>query len=88
MSQNQFYGWYDDPSQAVDQPTYDPPHVAPCPFCGCKLTSDDIRTHSIMYIGGYANRSYYYRTHRTCAEKHGNQTMDGFIFDMIKRNGD
>ena len=82
-----FYGWFDDASQRV--PSFDPPHDAPCPFCGTKISADDVRTHSLMYQGEYAPRSYFYRTHRTCDEKAPTQTsMDGFILDMIARNGD
>lgn len=90
MPDNAFYGWYDDATQAKDRPTYDPPHNAPCPFCGCAIDEEnDVRTHSLMYVGEYAARSYFYRTHRTCAEKDPTHTaMDGFILDMIARNGD
>lgn len=83
---NVFYGWYDDSDQG--EPTYEPPRDAPCPFCGFPVHGDDVRTHSLMYRGEYAARSYFYRTHRTCAETdktHG--AMDGFILDMIKRAG-
>jgi hypothetical protein len=84
-----FYGFYEDASQAPDQPTYDPPHDAPCPFCGGKITADDVRTHSLMYAAAsYAKRAYYYRTHRTCSIKHEPLTMDDFILEMIARNGD
>lgn len=91
MSDNQFYGWYDDATQ--DKPTYEPPRDAPCPFCGCKVTPDDVGTTNIMYQGQYAARSYFYRMHRTCREKDrvANPTgngMDDFIFAMIERNGD
>jgi hypothetical protein len=84
---NQFYGWFDDASQTT--PTYDPPHDAPCLFCGLQLRADDVRTHSLMFQDAYGPRSYFYRTHRTCAERDPTHTaMDGFIFDMISRNGD
>ena len=84
---NSFYGWLDDPAQG--QPTYEPPRDAPCPFCGFKIHALNVRTHCLMYSGQYAARSYFYRTHRTCAEKdETNTAMDGFILDMIKRNGD
>jgi hypothetical protein len=84
---NVFYGWLDDPTQSV--PSYDPPHNAPCPFCGLPVHADDVRTHCVMYQGQYAARSYFYRTHRTCAEKDPTHTaMDGFVLDMIARNGD
>lgn len=84
---NIFYGWFDDPTQ--DVPSYDPPHDAPCPFCGFKVSSDDVRTHSLMYQGQYAARSYFYRTHRTCDENDPTHTsMDDMILEMIGRNGD
>ena len=89
MADQTFYGWYDDATQARDNPTYDPPHDAPCLFCGFPISADDVRTHSTFYVGQYAARSYFYRTHRTCAENDPTHTaMDGFILDMIQRNGD
>lgn len=85
---NQFYGYYDDPDQPMEKPSYDPPHDAPCPYCGRSITPDDVRTHSLMYAGPmYAKRSYFYRTHRTCDEA-SDKGMDGFILDMVERNGD
>jgi len=88
--QQTFYGWFDDASQANNEPSYDPPHNAPCPYCGFAIGPGDVRTHSLMYQGKqYAKRSYFYRTHRTCAEKDQTQTaVDGFILEMIERNGD
>jgi hypothetical protein len=89
MTENSFYGWYDDASQPSDSPTFDPPHHAPCPFCGTSIHAEDVRTHSLMSVEGYAKRSYFYRTHRTCADADPTGLgMDDFIFDMIKRNGD
>ena len=87
--QNQFYGWYDDATQAATEPTYDPPHDGPCLFCGEKITEDDVRTHSLMMAGAvYAKRCYFYRTHRSCAVKYEHAPMDGFVFDLVNRNGD
>jgi hypothetical protein len=84
---NKIYGWFDDPGQ--EKASCDPPHDAPCLFCGFAITPDDVRTHNIMYQGQYAARSYFYRTHRTCAEKDPTHTqMDGFVFAMIERNKD
>ena len=84
---NAFYGWFDDTDQS--NPSYEPPRDAPCLFCGAAINGDDVRTHSLMYRGQYAARSYFYRTHRTCAEEHSvHVPMDGFILDMIARNGD
>lgn len=86
MNDNTFYGWFDDATQTT--PSYDPPHNAPCPFCGKAVHAEDVRTTSLMYQGQYAARSYFYRTHRTCSEAHKSTRMDDFIFDMIARNGD
>jgi hypothetical protein len=101
MSGNVFYGWFDE---GETEPTYDPPRGAPCPFCGFGIGKDDVRTHNLLYADGitakddgeivavqkpYAARSYFYRTHRTCAETDPTHTaMDDFILDMIRRNGD
>jgi len=86
-SENTFYGWFDDADQTV--PSYEPPRDAPCLFCGTEIRADDVRTHSLFHQGDYAARSYFYRTHQTCAERdHTNTAMDGFVIDMIARNGD
>lgn len=88
-TEQHFYGWFDDASQ--EEPTYSPPLGSPCPLCGKNIVvfSDDVRTHSLMYQGQYAKRSYFYRTHRGCAERDATKTAaDGFILDMIARNGD
>lgn len=89
MAQQIFYGYFEDAS-ANAKPEYDPPHDAPCPFCGAPITPDDVSTHSLMYASDeYAKRSYFYRTHKTCSAQDPTHTaMDGFILDMITRNGD
>jgi hypothetical protein len=75
-------GFYDRPDQPVDQPTYNPPLDAPCPFCDMPLTMEDMRTIALMYVNevlgkemgeivgveGGGARSYFYRVHRTCHE--------------------
>lgn len=78
---NDLYGWYESPTQPVDQPNYDPPHDAPCPYCGNPCTSDDVRTHSIMAMEG-ATRSYFWRTHRTCDEN-ASEGQQQSIFDGV-----
>jgi hypothetical protein len=84
---NVLYGWFDDPNQA--EPSYDPPRDAPCLFCASPIHAGDVRTHSLMYRRQYAARSYFYRTHRTCAERDRTRTaIDGFVLQMIERNGD
>ena len=62
MEENRIYGWFDDPTQTV--PSHDPPHDAPCLFCGEAIIPDDVRTHSLTPTEGYAKRSYFYRTHQ------------------------
>lgn len=85
-----FYGWFDDAAQT--EASYSPPLGGPCPLCGKTMLvmEQDVRTHSLMYQGKvYGKRSYFYRTHKTCAEKDPTHTAaDGFILDLIARNGD
>lgn len=83
---NRIYGWFDDASQKA---TSEPPLDAICLYCGHSINPDDVRTHNIMYPGQYAARGYFYRTHRTCDERDGTGTgADGWVLDMIARNGD
>lgn len=88
--QQLFYGWFDDADQ--QEPSYNPPLGGPCPLCGRHMVvmEQDVRTHSLMYQGKvYGKRSYFYRTHKTCAEKDPTHTAaDGFILELIARNGD
>lgn len=82
-----FYGWFENAQDTV--PAYEPPRDAPCPYCGMPVHAEDVRSHCLMYAApSYAKRSYFYRTHRSCDEKHGSHSMDGFVLDMIARNGD
>jgi len=84
---NVVYGWFDDPGQI--QPTYDPPRDAPCLYCAHPIHADDVCTHSISFVGEYAARSYFYRTHRSCADTDQTRTaLDGFVIGLIQRNGD
>lgn len=83
-----FYGWYDDAEQTPDRPSYDPPHDGPCLFCGRPLRPDDVRTISMLASEGYARRSYFYRVHQTCDDRHPDDPMDDAIWAMIARNGD
>lgn len=79
---NETYGWFDE---AIGEPVYDPPHNAPCLYCGVPLSADDVRTHSIMSAMG-AERSYFYRTHRTCddvASDDQKQAIMGGVLDRI-----
>lgn len=89
MAEQQFYGWYDDANQRPDQPTHNPPFDGPCLWCGSAIDPEnDVRTYSISPVEGYARRSYFYRIHRTCDDRHTPASMDDFIFGMIERNGD
>jgi hypothetical protein len=79
---NETYGWFDD---AIGEPAYDPPHDAPCLYCGLRLTPCDVRTHSVMAQYG-AERSYFYRTHRMCDEaatEVQKQAIMGGVLDRI-----
>lgn len=89
MAEQIFYGYFEDASPDA-KPVYDPPLGAPCPFCGKPITIDDVRTHSLMYTAqSYAKRSYFYRTHRSCAVTDATHTArDDFILNMIRFNGD
>ncbi len=82
-----FYGICEEGTEGS---VYDPPHDAPCPFCGKAIIPTDVKTHSLMWAGQtYARRSYFYRTHSSCAGRDPTHTaMDDFILDMITRNGD
>lgn len=85
MSDQFIYGWFDDASQT--KPSVNPPLDAICPLCGAPVTPDDVRTHSLMPLG-YAPRSYFYRTHRTCDEAPHALSADDVVLQMIERNGD
>lgn len=92
MTAQMFYGWFEDASQARDQPTVDAPHDGPCLYCGKAIDAEnDVRSFSIMPLT-YARRSYFYRTHRTCDEANKAVphpvNLDDVIFAMIARNGD
>lgn len=66
---NNLYGWFDGTNHA---PTYDPPHDAPCPYCGEALRVNNVRTHSHVSENDFVNkdkghaRCYFFRTHITC----------------------
>lgn len=87
---NLIYGWYDDEDQPKEHPTSAPPLDATCPLCGHAITMDDMRTHSIMSLSDprHLRRSYFYRTHRTCAEAAPETAADDIVLAMIARNGD
>ena len=87
-AEQNFYGYFED--AASEMPDYDPPRHGPCPFCGRPITADDVRRHCLMFSSpSYAKRSYFYRTHRSCAETDPTHTaMDHFVLNMIERNGD
>jgi hypothetical protein len=58
-------GYFANAAQTI--PEFDPPHDAPCLICEKPLSPDDVRTISVMDAEG-AQRSYFYRVHRTCHE--------------------
>lgn len=60
---DEIIGYFDSADQA--EPIFDPMFEAACPYCGNKISPEDVRTHSIMGAD-HPTRSYFYRTHRTC----------------------
>lgn len=83
------YGWYDSPDQPCEKPSFDPGMDSACPHCGRLLYIQDVRTHSFVDPG--AMRAYFYRTHRSCAERADQVETDGVfraVLDRIKHNGD
>lgn len=85
------WGWFDDADQTDG--SYEPPHDAPCPYCLAPITAADVRTTNLMWASdAYAQRSYFYRMHRTCSDKARADgkpdEMDGRILDAIAKAGD
>jgi hypothetical protein len=82
------YGWYDRAHQAPDQPSYDPPHDAPCLFCDRPIHDGDVRTISLMAMPETGPmRAYFYRVHRSChvaATCEAALAVDGKVWDLIK----
>lgn len=58
------FGYYDRHRQS--EPTYDPPHDAPCPVCLLPV-APPVRTVSLMAEHN-PQRSYFYRLHKRCHE--------------------
>lgn len=85
---NRIYGWFSSEDQT--KPIHDPPHDAPCLFCGEAVFEADVRTISLMWADRADGRSYFYRVHRTCEERatpDEQNRLDGWILDMVARNG-
>ena len=83
---NRIYGWFSGADQI--NPAYDPPHDAPCLFCGEAIFAGDVRTISLMWSDRNDSRSYFYRTHATCHERASDNErnqIDGIVLDMTKR---
>lgn len=77
------FGWYSSADQEPDRPDHDPPHDAPCPYCGDPLNPDDVRTHSfVAQESNPGDRSYFYRTHRTCDDA-ATEAEKQSIFDAV-----
>lgn len=76
------YGWFDADDQV--RPAYDPPHDAPCPYCGESLRVDDVRTESFVPAFD-ARRSYFFRMHRTCDDAADASARDRITEGVIAR---
>jgi hypothetical protein len=57
------FGWFDYPGQ--EEPTHDPGLKTICPICVGQLNAP-VKTISFLKDGD--NRSYFYRTHKSCYE--------------------
>lgn len=77
------YGWYSNACQHPAAPDHDPPHDAPCPYCGAQLADDDVRTHSfVTREAGPDDRSWFYRTHRSCDVSAGPAARQA-VFELV-----
>lgn len=75
------YGYFDSPDN--ETPAYDPALDVECPVCAEKL-SLPVKTISLMLVGD--NRSYFYRTHKTCYERLSSEEqtqLDSILIDAI-----
>lgn len=66
---------------------YDPGIDVPCPYCGLKLTDDNVRTHNLMAADREPMLSVFYRTHKTCHEEatdRGKQALDDFVMAALE----
>jgi len=90
------YGYFDDPAQTV--PVFDPGLNVGCPICGkSPILPDDVRTISLIVPKEFkhtsgrvdtssAERSYFYRVHRSCHEpldEKQRSALDGLLVDAI-----
>lgn len=63
MLRYDIFGFFDSAEDEI--PTHDPGLETNCPICGNKL-EHPIKTISLMREGD--NKSYFYRTHKSCYE--------------------
>jgi len=61
------FGYFDSPEQT--SPAFDPGYQVSCPFCDKPLGDrSGIVATSLMRQDRIDNRSYFYRSHRTCRD--------------------
>jgi len=77
---NGMIGFFDNAEQS--DPTYDPPHNAPCVVCG-EPVCHPMKTISLMWQDGADNKSYFYRSHKACYEKNP-AAADKAALDLIQ----
>ena len=82
MGDLKMYGWFD--SAAATTPTFDPWPNAPCPHCGEAITELDVKTHSFAKAD-MPERSYFYRTHKTCDENVTEAERDAYLQHLMER---
>lgn len=79
---NLIYGWFSSPTSRM--PEHDPPHDAPCLFCGEAVFDTDVRTTSVLH----SELSCFYRTHSTCHDRATEEErlkIDAVVLDMVAR---
>jgi hypothetical protein len=78
---NGFLGFFDRADQ--EEPTYDPPHDAPCPVC-LEPVCAPLKTIILMWFEPeHRKRSYFYRVHKACYEKDPNGS-DAMALNLIE----
>ena len=78
-------GWYSGAIQK--EPMFDPGIDIPCPYCGLKLTDDNVRSFNLMAEDREPMLSVFYRCHRTChenADDAGKNSIDNFVMNALE----
>jgi hypothetical protein len=69
------------------KPIYDPGLDAICPFCGVKLSLDNVQTFNLMAEDRNPAVSFFYRCHKTCHERAPTKlqrAFDVYAYNMVE----